>query len=223
MPVLAPTNSTVAPRMLKLSATQSAGIACPPVPPPAISIRGLGGFGLSRSFTVLRYPVQDAHGGEANQKTRAAVAYKRQRHPGEREDDHGGPHVEDRLYGEHRGQAGRHAPAHDGGCAERYPEPREGYEAEGGDHRDHPEEPQLPAYESEDHIRPQLRHGDPLGARPRAGPEETARLYGDHGLYHLVARAVGDGPGVEERHEPLAPVGGEPHYPGERHESSDRR
>src|SRR5215216_3382349 len=151
MPVLAPTNSTVAPRMLKLSATQSAGIACPPVPPPAMSIRGLVGPCLSRSFTVLRYPVQDSHGGEAHQETRTAVAYKRQRHPGEREDDHGGPHVEDRLHGEHRGKARSHAPAQDRRRAKGDPEPRERYEAEGGDHRHHPEEPELLPYEREDH------------------------------------------------------------------------
>src|SRR5918999_5068550 len=125
MPACAPTNSTAAPLSPKLSATQSAGIACPPVPPPAITTRGLAAarFGHSRSFTVLRYPVKDAHGGEAHQKARTPVAYKRQRHPGEREDDHGGAHVEDRLDGEHRGEARPHAPGHDRGRAHRDAEP----------------------------------------------------------------------------------------------------
>src|SRR5215207_1697984 len=115
MPASEPTNSTEAPISLKLSATQSAGIAWPPVPPPAIRIRGLpdARFDLSGSFTVLRYSVEDAHGGEAGEEARTAVAYEGQRHPGEREDDHGGPDVEDRLNGEHRGQARRHAPRHD--------------------------------------------------------------------------------------------------------------
>src|SRR5215212_7238158 len=102
----------MAPLSLRLSATHSAGIACPPVPPPAIRTRRLSEprFGLSRSFTVLRYPVQDAYGGEADQKARTTVAYERQRHPGEREDDHSGAYVEYRLYGEHGCEPRRHAP-----------------------------------------------------------------------------------------------------------------
>src|SRR5215212_2067334 len=102
MPELEPTNSTTAPLFFKSAATQSAGIACPPVPPPAIRILGLAWFDLSGSLTVLRYPVEDAHGGEAYQQTRTAVAHKGERHPCERENHHGGPDVEDGLYGDHR-------------------------------------------------------------------------------------------------------------------------
>src|SRR5215216_1586081 len=221
MPVFAPTNSTTAPFSLKLSATHNAGIACPPVPPPAIRIRGRSEMriGLSRSFTVLRYPVQDAHGGEADQKARTAVAYEGQRHPGEREDDHSGTYVEDRLYGEHRGDARRHAPAQHRRRVEGDPEPGQRYEAEGGDHRYHTQEAELLPDEREDHVRPEFRHRGALAARTGAGPEETARLYGDHGLYYLVTRAVSGGPGVEKRHEPFAPVGRQQHDGDERHES----
>src|SRR3712207_7506932 len=83
MPVSEPTNSTRPPFSLKLPATQSAGITCPPVPPPAIRIRGPSeaGSGDSSSFTVLRYPAQDANGGEADQQARTAVAYKGQGDP----------------------------------------------------------------------------------------------------------------------------------------------
>src|SRR3712207_151609 len=145
MPACAPTNSTAVPLSPKLSATQSAGIACPPVPPPAITTRGLAAarFGHSRSFTVLRYLVKDANGSEAHKKARTAVAYKRQRHPSKREDDHGCAHVEDRLHGDHRREArGQTAAQHRGG-AQRDPEPRQRDEAEGGDHHDHPEQPEL--------------------------------------------------------------------------------
>src|SRR5215210_3828046 len=112
MPEVEPTNSTTASLAPNSAATHSAGIACPPVPPPAIRILGRPGFDLSRSFTVLRYPVEDAHGGEAYQQAGASVAHEGERHPGEREHDHRGPHVEDRLDGQHRRQAGGHAPGH---------------------------------------------------------------------------------------------------------------
>src|SRR5919107_841905 len=115
MPELDPTNSITAPFALKSAATHSAGIACPPVPPPAIRIFGLAWFDLSGPLTVLRYPVDDAHGGEAYQQTRTAVAHEGEGHPGEGEDHHGGPDVEDGLDGEHGRQAGRYAPRHDGG------------------------------------------------------------------------------------------------------------
>src|ERR687889_352997 len=98
MPEVDPTNSTTAPRSFNSAATHSAGIACPPVPPPAISILLVGaGFDLSGSFTVLRYPVEDAHGGEAYQQARTTVANERERHTCERENDHGCPDVEDGL------------------------------------------------------------------------------------------------------------------------------
>src|SRR5215217_1958310 len=106
MPESEPTNSTTAPLSFKSAATHSAGIACPPVPPPAIRIRGLlTWFDLSGSFTVLRYPVEDAHGGEAYQQARTTVAHKGERHPCERENHHGCPDVEGGLGDEHRCQA----------------------------------------------------------------------------------------------------------------------
>src|ERR671929_246943 len=101
MPELDPTNSTTAPLTFKSAATHSAGKACPPVPPPAIRILGLAWFDLSGSLTVLRYPVEDTHGGEAYQQTRPTVAHEGERHPREREDHHGGPDVEDGLDGAH--------------------------------------------------------------------------------------------------------------------------
>src|SRR3712207_3176593 len=190
IPVCEPTNSTVAPLSLNLSATHSAGIACPPVPPPAIRIRGPadGGFDLSGSFTILRYPVEDAHGGETGQEARTAVAYERERHPGEREDDHCGSHVEDRLNGEHSCQASRHAPRHDRRGVEGYPEPGQRHEAEGGDHHNHTQEAEFLPDQGEDHVGPDLRHVGPFPACPRARAEETPGLYRDHGLDHLVTR-----------------------------------
>src|SRR5215211_2645243 len=97
IPVSDPTNSTTAPLFLNSAATHSAGIACPPVPPPAIRIRGL--FDLSGSLTVLRYPVENTHGGEAYQQAGSPVAHERECHPGEREDYHGGSDVEGGLNG----------------------------------------------------------------------------------------------------------------------------
>src|SRR5918997_4841197 len=93
---------------------------------------------------------------------------------------------------------------------------------EGGDHHHHPEEPELLPYEREDHVRPELRHDGTLGARSGTDPKNPARLYGDHRLDHLVARAIRDGPGIQERHDPLAPVGGEPHDPEEDDEGRHR-
>src|SRR5919107_5376231 len=105
-----PTNSTIAFLALNSAATHSAGIACPPVPPPAIRTRGV--FDLSGSFTVLRNPVEDTHGGEAYQQTRTTVADEGEGHSCERENDHGRPDVEGGLGDEHRGQARGHAPRH---------------------------------------------------------------------------------------------------------------
>src|SRR5918998_4682963 len=76
IPEVEPINSTWAPIERRLEATHSAGIACPPVPPPAIRTRGglaagppLGsGFDLSGSLTVLRYSVEHPDGGEAYQE-----------------------------------------------------------------------------------------------------------------------------------------------------------
>src|SRR5215218_7757054 len=110
MPELEPTNSTIAPLSFKSAATHSAGIACPPVPPPAIRILGM--FNLSGSFTVLRYPVEDTHGGEAYQQARTAVANERERHTCERENDHGCADVEGGLDDEHRRQSRGNAPRH---------------------------------------------------------------------------------------------------------------
>src|SRR5918999_668678 len=124
MPELDPTNSTMAPLAFKSAATHSAGIAWPPVPPPAIKIRGiLAWFDLPGSFTVLRYPVEDAYGGEAYQQTRTTVANEGERHSREREDHHGGPYVEDGLDGEHRCKACRNAPRHDRGGVQGYLQP----------------------------------------------------------------------------------------------------
>src|SRR5918998_5702151 len=159
MPLWDPTNSTMAPRSRKLSATHSAGIAWPPVPPPAIKIRGAAvresrtagaGCDLSGSFTVLRYPVEDAHGGEAYEEARTAVADERQRYPGEREYDHGSPHVEDGLHREHRGEPGGHAAGHHRGGAEGDLESGQRDEPEGGDHEYHSQEPELLADQHED-------------------------------------------------------------------------
>src|SRR5215216_3263702 len=174
MPASEPTNSTTAPFSFRLSATQSAGIACPPVPPPAIRIRGLSGtgFGQSRSFTVLRYPAQDAYGGEADQEARAAIAYEGQRHPGEREDDHSGPDVEDRLDGDHGGEARGQASGQDRRRAHRDSESGQYYEAEGGDYHHHAQEPEFLPDEREDHVRPEFRHEDATATRPGSGTEE---------------------------------------------------
>src|SRR5215204_4030142 len=154
MPELDPTNSTIAPLSFKSAATHSAGIACPPVPPPAIRIRGW--FDLSGSFTVLRNPVEDTHGGEAYQQTRTAVADERERHPCERENDHGRPDVEGGLGDEHRGQTRRHASRHDRRGVHGYPQPCEGEKTEGGDHDDHSDKAEFLTYEGEDHIRAQF-------------------------------------------------------------------
>src|SRR5215203_2329044 len=99
MPELDPTNSTIAPLSVKSAATHSAGIACPPVPPPAIRIRGM--FDLSGSFTVLRYPVEDAHGGESYQQTLTTVANERERHTCKWDNYHGCPYVKGGLCHEH--------------------------------------------------------------------------------------------------------------------------
>src|ERR671917_2679753 len=153
MPELDPTNSTMAPLAFKSAATHSAGIACPPVPPPAIKIRGiLAWFDLSGSFTVLRYPVEDAHGGEAYQQTRTSVAHERKRHPGERENHHCGPYVEDGLHGEHRRKACRNAPCHYGWGVQGNSQPGQRDKAEGRDDRDHPDEAELFPDQGEDHI-----------------------------------------------------------------------
>ena len=94
---------------------------------------------------------------------------------------------------------------------------------ESGDHGDHPDQAQFLPYQGEDHIRADLWHVGSLPARARAGTEEPPGLYGHHRLDHLVARAVRGGPGVEKRHEPLAPVGLEQHHPGHGHKSQEPR
>src|SRR4051812_32684370 len=119
IPEVEPTNSMAA-RACSSSATQSAGIACPPVPPPAINTRnaprasgrGSAGFGLACSLTVLRYAVEDSPGGDADKLARAAVTDKRQRHPRQRNGAHGRPDIEARLDRKHRGQPRRQASAH---------------------------------------------------------------------------------------------------------------
>src|SRR5215207_6806195 len=166
MPDVEPKNSTMASLALNSAATHSAGMACPPVPPPAIRIRGRARFDLSGSFTVLRYPVEDAHGGEAYQQTRSTVANEGERHPGERKNHHGGPDVEDGLDGEHRGQACRDAPGHDGRGIESNPQPGQRYKPESGDHHDHPRQSQFFPDQREDHVRSELRHVWSLSARP---------------------------------------------------------
>src|SRR5919199_4938124 len=121
IPEIEPTNSTAASRTRNSSATQSAGIACPPVPPPAIKTRdascaaappGVARFGLTCFLTVLRYAVEDSHGGEADEHARAAVADKREGYPGQRNDAHRRPDVEGCLDDEHCRQARRQAPTH---------------------------------------------------------------------------------------------------------------
>src|SRR5215211_2070077 len=159
MPELDPTNSSIAPLSFRSAATHSAGIACPPVPPPAIRIRGM--FDLSGSFTVLRYPVEDAHGGEAYQQTRTTVANERERHTCERENDHGCPDVEGGLGDEHRRQTCGHAPRHHRRGVHGYPQPGQGDKTEGGDHDDHPDQAEFLSYQGPargrmDRVRPTL-------------------------------------------------------------------
>src|SRR5215218_9447245 len=195
MPELDPTNSTVAPLSFKSAATHSAGIACPPVPPPAIRIRGLlTWFDLSGSFTVLRYPVEDAHGGEAYQQARTTVAHKGERHPCERENHQGCPDVEGGLGDEHRCQACRHAPRHNRRGAHGNPQPGQRDKTEGGDHDHHPDQAKLLPYQGEDHIGAQLGDVWALSARPGPRAEEAPSFYGHHGLDHLVAGSVRRGP-----------------------------
>src|ERR671921_1076910 len=224
MPELDPTNSTIAPLSFKSAATHSAGIACPPVPPPAIRIRGiLSWFDLAGSFTVLRYPVEDTHGGEAYQQTRSTVTNERERHTCERENDHGCPDVEGGLGDEHRRQACGHAARHHRRSVHGYPQPGQRDKTEGGDHDDHPDQAEFLSYEGEDHIRTQLGDVWTMSARPCARTEEAAGLYGHHGLDDLVARAVRCGPGIEEREEPLAAIGLEHHHPRYRHQPEESR
>src|SRR5918993_1236303 len=190
MPELEPTNSTIAPLAFKSAATHSAGIACPPVPPPAIRIRGpLARFDLSGSLTVLRYPVEDAYGGEAYQQTRTTVAHEGERHPRERENHHGGPYVEDGLDGEHRCKARRNAPRHDRRGVQGYLQPGQRDKAEGGDNCDHPDQAKLFPDQGEDHIRTELGDVRSLSAGPCPRAEETPGFYGYHGLDYLVAGA----------------------------------
>src|SRR5215218_9153359 len=181
MPEVDPTNSTTAPRSFNSAATHSAGIACPPVPPPAISILLSGaGFDLSGSFTVLRYPVEDAHGGEAYQQARPTVAHEGKCHAGEREDHHGGPDVEGGLDGQHRGQADRDTARQYRRRGESYPKPRKRDKPEGGDHGDHPDQAKFLPDQGEDHIRADLGHVGSLPARPRTRTEEPTGFDGDH-------------------------------------------
>src|SRR5215217_3604134 len=170
MPTVEPINSTAAPRARRLSATQSAGIACPPVPPPAIKTRdvpcvagrGFRRFGLTYSLTVLRYSVEDSHGDEADEHARATVADKREGYPGQWNGTHSRPDIEARLDGEHGGETRRHAPAHHRRGVQGDPEPREHEKPEGPDHGHHPHEAELLADEGEDHVRLHLRNGDDL-------------------------------------------------------------
>src|SRR5918997_3619587 len=104
MPEAAPTNSTDAPLARRLSATHSAGIACPPVPPPAIRTRGGAWFDFSGSLTILRYPVQHPYGREADQHARSPVAHERQGHAGQWEHAHRSPYIEDSLGRDRGGQ-----------------------------------------------------------------------------------------------------------------------
>src|SRR5215218_4267022 len=223
MPDSDPTNSTTAPCFFKSAATHSAGIACPPVPPPAISIRGFWWLDLSGSFTVLRYPVEDAHGGEAYQQTRTTIAHEGERHPRERENHHGGPDVEDGLDGQHRCEACSHATRHDRGGVHCYPQSGQRDKTESGDHGDHADQAKLFPYQGEDHIRTELGDIRPLPARPGPRAEEAAGFYGYHGLNYLVARTVRCGPGIEERKEPLATIRLENHHPRHRHRSRQAR
>src|SRR5215210_190733 len=223
MPDFEPTNSTTAPLLVKSAATHSAGIACPPVPPPAIRILGLAWSDLSGSLTVLRYPVEDAHGGEAYQQTRSTVAHEGERHPGEREDHHGRPDVEGGLYGEHGRQARRDAPRHYRGGVHGYSEAGQRDKAESGDHGDHPDQAEFFPYKGEDHIRAELGDVWSLSARPGSRSEEASGFYGHHGLDHLVAGPVRCGPGVQERQEPLATIRLEHHHPRYGHGSHHPR
>src|SRR5215217_3817064 len=223
MPDVEPTNSTTASLATSSAATHSAGMACPPVPPPAIRILGRWRFDLSRSFTVLRNPVQDTHGGEAYQEAGASVAHEGERHTGEGEDDHGGPHVEDGLHGQHRGKASGHAPGHHGWGVQGDFQPGQRDKPESGDHGDHPDQAQFLPDQGEDHISTDLWHVGSLSARARTGTEEPPGLYSHHCLDHLVAGAVRGRPGVEKRHEPLTPIRLEQHHPRHGSKSQDPR
>src|ERR671921_650282 len=201
MPATEPTNSTAAPLVFRLSATQSAGIACPPVPPPAIktrgafaALRGLSWFGLTCSLTVLRYSVEDPGSGEADDHARAAVADKREGHPGQRDGAHGRPDVEGRLDDEHRREPRRQATSHHRGSVQRDLEPREREEGAGPNHGHHPQEPQLLADEGEDHVGLRLGDGDVALSRPGPDTQKAACLYSDHGLYDLVSGTIRHSP-----------------------------
>src|SRR5919112_2174820 len=223
MPDVEPTNSTMAFLALNSAATHSAGMACPPVPPPAIRSVGRSRFDLSRSFTVLRYPVEDPHGGEAYQQAGASVAHEGERHTGEGEYDHGGPDVEDGLHGQHRGKAGGHAPGHHRGSVQGDLQTGQRDKPESGDHCYHPDQAEFLPDQGEDHVRAYLWYVGSLSPGARAGTEEPPGLYGHHGLDYLVSGAVRSGPGVEKRHEPLAPVGLQQHHPRHGHEPHEAR
>ena len=54
--------------------------------------------------------------------------------------------------------------------------PGEGDEAEGGDHDHHPDEPQLLAYEREDHVRPKSGTVAPWAPAPAPAPNRPPAL-----------------------------------------------
>src|SRR5918994_1071160 len=213
MPATEPTNSTAAPLALRLSATQSAGIVCPPVPPPATKTRGaspvrrsLSRLGHTCSLTILRYTVEDTHGGETDDHARTAIADEREGHPGQRDGAHGRPDIEGHLDGEHRGEPCRQTTSHHRGSVQRDLEPCKREEGEGRDHGHHTQEPQLLPDEGEDHVGLCLGDGDASLPRPSPNTQEAASFDGDHGLYDLVPGALRDGPRVEERQKTGAPV-----------------
>ena len=123
---------------------------------------------------------------------------------------------------EHGGQAGGHAPAHHRRGPRAILRPAKVINPKAAITTTIPTEPELLPDKREDHVRADLGHVGALAAGARAGAEEAAGLYGHHGLHYLVARAVGSGPRVQERHESLAPVGGEQHDPDERDECPRR-
>ena len=100
---------------LQLSRHARAGIACPPVPPPAMRIL----FARGLVSLALHCPPISCRGcprGEAYQQARPAVAHEGELSCRRAEDHHYGPDVEDAWTVSIVGQAGRDAPGHHRGA-----------------------------------------------------------------------------------------------------------
>lgn len=192
---------------------------------PALQPRGGGAAGMLalpagaqtrrlRLAAVLADVQEHAGGGEGGDQRGAAITDERQRNAlgGHQADDHA--EVDERLDGDHGGDAGgqqlperiRRAPRHT--HAPRHEQREQQHQRHGAD------QPQLLAGDGEDEIGVRLGQKEQLlPPVHQAQPGQTATAHGDQRLDDLEADALGVRPGMQKRQNALPPVGHAEHRP----------